>query len=72
MNITTLANVYDTVYTLKDNKAVETIVTYISIEVHIKDRGLQSTKLYIEYSTALGDFPESEVFLTKQALLDSL
>lgn len=72
MNITTLANVYDTVYTLKDNKVVEPIVNSIKLEVHIKDRDLQSTKLYIEYRTTLGNFPESEVFLTKQALLESL
>ena len=38
MNITTLANVYDTVYTLKDNKVVEPIVNSIKLEVHIKDR----------------------------------
>ena len=36
----------------------------------IKD--LQSIKLYIEYRTTLSNFPESEVFLTKQALLESL
>lgn len=72
MNITTLANVYDTVYTLKDNKVIESIVNSIKLDVRIKDRDLQSTKLYIEYRTTLGDFTESEIFLTKQALLDSL
>ena len=72
MNITTLANVYDTVYTLKDNKVVETIVTYISIEVYMKDRDLMSTKTIIKYHTTLGNFPADVVFITKQALLDSL
>ena len=72
MNITTLANVYDTVYTLKDNKAVETIVTYISIEVFMRDRDLMSTNTIIKYITKDGTFPADAVFLTKQALLDSL
>ena len=72
MNITTLADVYDTVYTLKDNKVVEPIVNSIKLEVHPKDKDLQSTKLYIEYRTTLGNFAESTVFLTKQALLESL
>ena len=72
MNITTLANVYDTIYILKDNKVVKATITFIQIEVSVKDRDLQSTKLYIEYRTTLGNFPESEVFPTKQALLESL
>ena len=72
MNITTLANVYDIVYALKDNKVVEPVVTSIKIEIHLKDKDLLSTKMYIEYRTTLGNFAESTVFLTKQALLDSL
>ena len=72
MNITTLADVYDTVYTLKDNKVVEPAVTSIKIEVHPKDKDLLSTKMYIEYRTTLGNFPADVVFTTKQALLNSL
>ena len=72
MNIITLANVYDTVYTLKNNKVVETTVTYISIEVLMKDKDLMSTKTIIKYRTDHGLFPADAVFSTKQALLDSL
>lgn len=72
MNITTLANVYDTVYVLKDNKVVETIVTYICVEVYMKDRDFMSTNTVINYQTNSGKFTEDKIFLTKQALLDSL
>lgn len=72
MNITTLANVYDTVFALKDNKVVEAIVTFISIEVCMKDRDLMSTNTIVKYTTDSGKFTADQVFLTKQALLDSL
>lgn len=72
MNITTLTNVYDTVFALKDNKVVETIVTYICIEVYMKDRDLISTNTVINYQTDSGKFTADQIFLTKQALLDSL
>ena len=72
MNITTLANVYDTVFALKNNKVVETIVTFISIEVCIENRDFLSISTDIKYETDLGCFTEDQIFLTKQALLDSL
>ena len=67
MNIKTLASIYDTVYVLADNKVVETKVTYIFIEIF-----MIPTNIRINYQTDLGRFQEDEVFLTKQALLDSL
>ena len=72
MNITTLANVYDIVYTMKNNKVIETTVTFIQIEVSMKDRDLMSTKTIIKYRTDQGLFPADVIFSTKQALLDSL
>ena len=72
MNITTLANVYDTVFVMKNNRIEETPVTFISIEVYIKERDLMSTNTIIKYTTHSGTFTADQIFLTKQALLDSL
>jgi hypothetical protein len=72
MNITTAANVYDRVFAIKNNKVVEAIVTFISIEVCIKNKDFLSTYTDIKYETDLGCFTEDQIFLTKQALLDSL
>lgn len=71
MNITTLADVYDTVYIIYDKSVLEATVTGIEISEYAT---FQSTKLEIKYR--LKGFEnfilQKHVFLTKQALLDSL
>jgi hypothetical protein len=72
MNITTLANAHDRIFAMKDNKVIETEITSININVYVTNRELMTTKIIISYMTKCGNFEQSQVFLTKQALLDSL
>ena len=74
MNITTLANIGDTVYIMEKNKIAESCVKEISIYMQSGNTDLQSINVVIIYTIKdrVREFQESEVFLTKQALLDSL
>ncbi len=74
MNITTLANIGDTVYIMEKNKIAESRVEEISIYIQSRNTDLQIINVVIIYTIKdrVREFQESEVFLTKQALLDSL
>lgn len=74
MNITTLANIGDTVYIMEKNKIAESCVKEISIYIQSGNTDLQIINVVIIYTIKdrVREFQESEVFLTKQALLDSL
>ena len=74
MNITTLANIGDTVYIMEKNKIAESCVEEISIYIKSGNKDLQIVDVLITYTieSRVKEFQESEVFLTKQALLDSL
>ena len=74
MNITTLANIGDTVYIMEKNKIAESCDKEISIYMQSGNTDLQSINVVIIYTIKdrVREFQESEVFLTKQALLDSL
>ena len=74
MNITTLANIGDTVYIMEKNKIAEACVEEIGIYIKSGNTDLQSIDVLIMYTIKdrVKEFQESEVFLTKQALLDSL
>ena len=74
MNITTLANIGDTVYIMEKNKVESCVIKEISIYIQSGNTDLQSINVLIIYTIKdrVKEFQESEVFLTKQALLDSL
>ena len=74
MNITTLANIGDTVYIMEKNKIAESCVKEISIYIQSRNTDLQIINVVIIYTIKdrVREFQESEVFLTKQALLESL
>lgn len=74
MNIKTLANIGDTVYIMEKNKIAESCVEEISIYIQSRNTDLQIINVVIIYTIKdrVREFQESEVFLTKQALLDSL
>lgn len=74
MNITTLANIGDTVYIMEKNKIAESCVKEISIYIQSGNTDLQIINVVIIYTIKdrVREFQESEIFLTKQALLDSL
>ena len=74
MNITTLANIGDTVYIMEKNKIAESCVKEISIYIQSGNTDLQIINVVIIYTIKdrVREFQESELFLTKQALLDSL
>ena len=74
MNITTLANIGDTVYIMEKNKIAESCVEEISIYIQSGNTDLQIINVVIIYTIKdrVREFQESEIFLTKQALLDSL
>ena len=74
MNITTLANIGDTVYIMEKNKIAESYVEEIGIYIKSGNKDLQTVNVLIIYTIKdrVREFQESEVFLTKQALLDSL
>lgn len=74
MNITTLANIGDTVYIMEKNKIAESCVEEIGIYIKSGNKDLQTVNVLIIYTIKdrVREFQESEVFLTKQALLDSL
>ena len=74
MNITTLANIGDTIYIMEKNKIAESRVEEISIYIQSRNTDLQIINVVIIYTIKdrVREFQESEVFLTKQALLDSL
>ena len=74
MNIETLANIGDTVYIMEKNKVESCVIKEISIYIQSGNTDLQSINVLIIYTIKdrVKEFQESEVFLTKQALLDSL
>ena len=74
MNITTLANIGDTVYIMEKNKIAESCVKEISIYIQSGNTDLQIINVVIIYTIKdrVREFQESELFLTKQALLNSL
>ena len=74
MNITTLANIGDTVYIMEKNKIAESRVEEIGIYIKSRNTDLQIISVLIIYTIKdrVREFQESELFLTKQALLDSL
>ena len=74
MNIKTLANIGDTVYIMEKNKIAESCVKEISIYIQSGNTDLQIINVVIIYTIKdrVREFQESELFLTKQALLDSL
>ena len=74
MNIKTLANIDDTVYVIEKNKIAESCVEEIGIYIKSGNKDLQTVDVLIMYTIKgrVKEFQESEVFLTKQALLDSL
>ena len=74
MNITTKANVGDTTYFLADNKIVTALIKYINIEVAEKTSQFGTMPdVTIYYITSPSNkVYETNIFLTKQELLDSL
>ena len=74
MDITTKADIGDTLYFLSQNKVVTSTIQYINID--IEEGSTQfgaklSTNIWYVVSTGQ-NFHESVIFLTKQELLDSL
>ena len=74
MKIKTLASIGDTIYVMEKNKITESCVEEISIYIKSGNTDLQIIDVLITYTIKgrIKEFQESEVFLTKQALLDSL
>ena len=74
MNITTLANIGDTVYIMEKNKIAESCIEEVSIYIKSGNADLQTVNVLIIYTIKdrVREFQEFEVFLTKQALLESL
>ena len=74
MNITTKADIGDYVYFLANNKIITTIVRCIRIEVAEQTSQFESEEnIAIYYDTNKSNkIHETNIFLTKQELLDSL
>ena len=74
MDIKTKANVGDTTYFLADNKIVTALIKYINIEVAEKTSQFKNIPdVTIYYITSHSNkIHETNIFLTKQELLDSL
>lgn len=72
MNITTKLSIHDTAWFMHNNRAVEKTVDSFEIKVY-KDGPFQSQRVDVTYELSDGSTrDESQVFTTKQELLDSL
>lgn len=74
MQINTIANIRDEIFFLSENKVKTSTVRYIKIDItqETTQFNTKDTILLIYHTSDGSSLSEQNVFLTKQALLDSL